>query len=869
MKIRSLSPMVRIALLGALGLILLCAILAFCVSASVKNEDSVTLDTGGHGTLTDAKNGQSLLLSAGGDEYFSANWFPTLSGAKGDGTGDDTDAIQESLRQAAVLGGTVYLPRGTYRISRPITVPAGVTLRGDFTSPDASSSGRTVLSAMEGDALSSAPLITLENGANLVGITVYYEAQIPTNLREYPATVHSLGAAEIRNLALINPYQGICASGNGAVEISSVWMSPLDYGILVAENSQNVILEDISFSPTYWLNSVPELFASRGAYEGLTSFLNETLHGIILEQVNDVAVHRYTADDAGVGLLLNVPAERDAMLRIAEVQITATPRPLYVQSVPASGVLFSDCTFRPSIDAGADTVFLGAEVKGPVIFSACTFSGSPKTVIHGENSSFVSFYHCDFGTWWNSCFDMSDSTFLAVAPTFRTSADRALLGLGAFGLLYSSEALEDSSELLFSVVPENAVLAGSTTMGGLKDSNRTTATAAKIFYASDFGVSTAAADNSAALAAALAAAAEEKGIVFLAEGNYRFLSTVTVPESVRLIGAGNKGAYSTTLTFDAAQGLQGSLIRPEKGASVEQLILHQGSGGEGIFAVSSESEQVRLRRLSITAEQGVCLVNGAKGVLEHLSLNVTTLGIRLQSCTDVTLRDVSVADISATHTLVGLSVTDSQVTLSEFFADRCLQAIDITGVSKVSATLLALRKSEGGISIADRAEVFLSCVALCNEGTSGPSRPLTLTDGKLTVQGMLCKGSAPEGELLSAAGGSADLRAALISATLPIGVQSTGEGTVSVTGCIFNATPTYHAKATDGTVSFNGNLLISDKVFEGIEGNYLLISEGGESTVEDGTNVMKFTYVPPEDGGSESGTDSSDRVPENENVTEQ
>ena len=104
---------------------------------------------------------------------------------------------------------------------------------------------------------------------------------------------------------------------------------------------------------------------------------------------------------------------------------------------------------------------------------------------------------------------------------------------------------------------------------------------------------------------------------------------------------------------------------------------------------------------------------------------------------------------------------------------------------------------------------------------------------------------------------------------LCIGVQSTGEGTVSVTGCIFNATPTYHAKATDGTVSFNGNLLISDKVFEGIEGNYLLISEGGESTVEDGTNVMKFTYVPPEDGGSESGTDSSDRVPENENVTEQ
>lgn len=52
-------------------------------------------------------------------------------GAKGDGTTDDTSAIQSALN-AAPSGGTVYMPAGIYITSAPLTVPPGVKFEGSI-----------------------------------------------------------------------------------------------------------------------------------------------------------------------------------------------------------------------------------------------------------------------------------------------------------------------------------------------------------------------------------------------------------------------------------------------------------------------------------------------------------------------------------------------------------------------------------------------------------------------------------------------------------------------------------------------------------------------------------------------------------------
>jgi hypothetical protein len=66
--------------------------------------------------------------------------------ATGNGTSDDTAAIQNALN-AAGTGGVVYLPAGTYRTSAPLVIPPGVTLRGSHGDHFDNLSGWTQVSA--------------------------------------------------------------------------------------------------------------------------------------------------------------------------------------------------------------------------------------------------------------------------------------------------------------------------------------------------------------------------------------------------------------------------------------------------------------------------------------------------------------------------------------------------------------------------------------------------------------------------------------------------------------------------------------------------------------------------------------------------
>jgi hypothetical protein len=52
-------------------------------------------------------------------------------GAKGDGKADDTRALSDAIAAAGKEGGTVYLPRGRYKVAAALTLPRYVTLAGE------------------------------------------------------------------------------------------------------------------------------------------------------------------------------------------------------------------------------------------------------------------------------------------------------------------------------------------------------------------------------------------------------------------------------------------------------------------------------------------------------------------------------------------------------------------------------------------------------------------------------------------------------------------------------------------------------------------------------------------------------------------
>lgn len=70
---------------------------------------------------------------------WNPNWIPSVRGtydagrqfgAVGDGVIDDTNSLQQAINAAAVGGGIVTIPDGTYLISRTLQLPANVYLRG-------------------------------------------------------------------------------------------------------------------------------------------------------------------------------------------------------------------------------------------------------------------------------------------------------------------------------------------------------------------------------------------------------------------------------------------------------------------------------------------------------------------------------------------------------------------------------------------------------------------------------------------------------------------------------------------------------------------------------------------------------------------
>ena len=56
---------------------------------------------------------------------------PQDYGAVGDGVTDDTTAIQAAINAATTAGGTVFFPKGTYKVSLGISILSNVTLLGD------------------------------------------------------------------------------------------------------------------------------------------------------------------------------------------------------------------------------------------------------------------------------------------------------------------------------------------------------------------------------------------------------------------------------------------------------------------------------------------------------------------------------------------------------------------------------------------------------------------------------------------------------------------------------------------------------------------------------------------------------------------
>ena len=197
---------------------------------------------------------------------------------------DSTAAFEKALAAAGKTGGVVYVPGGEYTVMKSLTVPSGVELRGIYNVPTHSVTKGSILKTTLGKGqINGEPLIKLESGAGINGLSFYYPEQKYADFIAYPYTVQSLGPnCWAINSVFINSYQALdfATYPSDGHYIQYCSGAPLVKGLFVGNNASNGWVENCQFNPHYWKRAALDSKPQDGA-DDFNNQINLTLDAFI------------------------------------------------------------------------------------------------------------------------------------------------------------------------------------------------------------------------------------------------------------------------------------------------------------------------------------------------------------------------------------------------------------------------------------------------------------------------------------------------------------------------------------------------------------------------------------------------------------
>lgn len=237
-----------------------------------------------------------------------ADIVPTEMGYAVDPTGvtDSTDGIQQALYDCYYGGGgTVFLPAGNYAITDTITIPQGVTLRGDWQDPDIGTEYGTVFSVwMDSSEEDAGGAFSIYDSAGIVGVTVYYPFQTLYEVLPYPFTFYVANTSQvitIRDITVINGYRGIGTSVEIPHEILIVDNFKgtfLKSGMELNNQSDAGTVESVKISSKYWKEASAE-YMNAPVESEIDNYVKKNATGLIISDLEwtsfgDIAVDGYS-----------------------------------------------------------------------------------------------------------------------------------------------------------------------------------------------------------------------------------------------------------------------------------------------------------------------------------------------------------------------------------------------------------------------------------------------------------------------------------------------------------------------------------------------------------------------------------------------
>ena len=322
-------------------------------------------------------------------------------GATGLGKKDDSGAIGKALDACASEGGgIVNLPAGKYRLDKPITVPEGVMLSGEWEAPHhAQLTKGTVILAYAGKGRENdPPLISLSPSSGVKGMTFFYPEQRIPGTQPYPWTIQGTGMhGSVIDVTLVNVYKGIDfgTNANELHYIRNVFGCPLKVGVFVDRCTDIGRIENVHFNPHYWGRAEAEGVPQWG---DLIAYIWSNCTAFEFGRSDWEYVLDTFSFGCKVGMRFFASPHGACNGNFLGNGVDWAQTAILVEQTQEPGLLFTNGEFVGG--TGAETAIeVTASHRGVVQFSNCAVWGPHKRVARIAGDGMVSFNQCNFVNW--------------------------------------------------------------------------------------------------------------------------------------------------------------------------------------------------------------------------------------------------------------------------------------------------------------------------------------------------------------------------------------------------------------------------------------------------------------------------------------
>lgn len=788
--------------------------------------------------------------------FFAANYFPRANGAAGDGVSDDSSAVQTAIDKAAESGGgVVYLDRGKYRITAPITVKKNVKLIGDFNSPSAKNPvyGDTVV-VLSGDFTGKAAFV-LEDNAEISDMIIYYENQNIDSPSKFSPVISQNGALKIsvKNILMPNASFGIDFSSGTLEDITlcNVYITAFYSAVNIRAGNASVFCENINISPSYLISSPYTNPSNSVRYDDRSD--------IFIEEAD-----AFTVSAASFSLrTASIDAVRSAFSFTgsgSSISLTDTTVSNVQNAVSANGsfdkgVSFCNCVFSPVFGTGNSSVGFGSSFDSSAVFTGCVFSGKPSVQVEIEGDAGVTFIGCSFSSWKDYGAEIVQGIASFSGCTIVPDSDFAGLADNAVGVFYSnsyfsqlrtsggqvfSSSMQLSSETTsvdYSLqTPNGAYFLPGRNVIYIVEGNTDKEINAKIDEAHESG----------------------GGIVYVREGLYTVYNTINVRENVWLVGAGT-GENSLKTVFRADPSFEGtSVVELDKNTSVCSAVIEDSVNlsADGLpsydrNAVFSSADSIFISDIDIKGFScGINISDSSFAIVHDVSISSFKVGMKFKNTSSAV---ISRCEYMRNEDIV-LTEYQKQNGIGFYFSDCISSEIFDSSVSSGNRGLYAYCSGNNGSKVSDNSilinnfssedvntSVVLDKIKRADIINSCLSSSENSCDILLDYSGAALFFNTNFDGIKNINGGTAEFTGCIFDETdIPFSVT---DGLVRVTASIFeNENSSAHLKATGGTVIFEANIIETASLYNGSSTGYIKTSVEDGVSVYDNFNLKRVDY---------------------------